>query len=234
MTPRTELVTLSWANGLTGVINPLHDIAHLCDERGVQLHLEASHVIGKLRFDLNSINPNFLTFGGEAVKVPCSSGVLLVRKGTKPPMIDNTLFDNAKLAALAKGAEETIDALDLVLIETARLRNRFEKLICEGVQEAKVLFQSSKRVPHITAIAFPGIFNEALLFRLHHRGVYATIGGGKFQQIALVLQACHIDEELANSTISFSLSRETTVADIEKAAAIIIEEVKALWVCKSC
>ncbi len=49
LSPRTALLSLSWANGLTGVIQPVLEIASLCKERGVRLHLDATHVFRKNR-----------------------------------------------------------------------------------------------------------------------------------------------------------------------------------------
>ena len=56
LSPRTALVSLSWANGLTGVVQPVAEIAQLCRQRDVRLHLDATHVLGKLIFDLTSQN----------------------------------------------------------------------------------------------------------------------------------------------------------------------------------
>jgi cysteine desulfurase len=91
-----------------------------------------------------------------------------------------------------------------------------------------VFFQESERLPNVSAIAFPGIANEALLYHLHRRGVYASIGGGTFQQIGLVLAASGIDPAIAHSAVSFSLSRETTEDQIDRAVAIIVDCVAKL------
>ena len=77
-------------------------------------------------------------------------------------------------------------------------------------------------------MGFPGISNEALLFLLSERGVAASIGGGSFQLIGLQLQAAGIEESLAQSAISFSLSRETTEEEVEQAVPAIIECVEQL------
>jgi len=70
--------------------------------------------------------------------------------------------------------------------------------------------------------------NEALLYALNRKGVYASIGGGTFQQIGYILKACAIPEMIGNTAISFSLSRETTDEDIDRAVDIIADCVKQL------
>jgi cysteine desulfurase len=114
-----------------------------------------------------------------------------------------------------------LDARDLVCTEVARLRSHFEAGVLEAVPDSMVFFQDVERVPNCTAIAFPGISNEALLYTLNRRGVYGSIGGGSYQQIGLLLMASGIEECVAHSSVSFSLSRETTEEQIDQAIDII-------------
>jgi cysteine desulfurase len=98
----------------------------------------------------------------------------------------------------------------------------------EGFPEAFPFYKEGNRLPHVTAMAFPGVVNEALLYALNQNGLYASIGGGTSQKLALILQASGVAESLAQSAISFSLSRETHEDDIEKAAEIVVEAAKKL------
>jgi cysteine desulfurase len=109
MTPRTALVSLSWANGLTGVINPIEEIAALCKERGAR---------------------------GDAIHAPAGTGCLIIRHGTRAsPFILGGVeqggyraggYSVAALAALGEAAREAADACDLMCTEVARLRGRLE------------------------------------------------------------------------------------------------------------
>lgn len=238
LTPRTALVSLSWADGLTGIIQPVQEIAALCQERGVLLHLDATHVIGKLFYDLEEIGAHFISFNGDQIHAPKGTGGLYIRRGVKlSPLIVGGLEQNGKragtfnvpgLIALGAAAKEALEARDYVGTEVARLRNHLEQGITEAVKEAVVLFHQQERLPHCTTIAFPGVASEALLYLLNRRKLYASIGGGSFQQIGLILVSCGVPEELALSAISFSLSRETEEEEIEKAIQIIVESVKQL------
>lgn len=238
MTPRTALVSLSWANGLTGVINPVDEIASLCHERGVRLHLDASHVLGKMFFEWDEVPANFVSFGGDPIHAPSGTGCLFIRHGTKcSPFILGGIEQNghragaysvAGLAALGEAAREAADACDLMCTEVARLRSHFEKEVVARIPEARVLFAESERLPNTSAIAFPGVANEALLYLLSRRGVYASIGGGSFQQIGLILAASGVPEHESHSAVSFALSRETTEDQIDRAVAIIVESVAKL------
>lgn len=233
LTPRSAIFSLSWASGLTGVIHPVQELAEVCKKRGVLFHLDASHVLGKLYFEPEEVGADIITFEGSLLHAPQGTGGLWWRDG-----LDLSSFiaggteqaskragppNPAGLAALAAASEQLLDSRDLLSMEGARLKVRLEDKIKEGYPEAVVFFADQERLPHVTAIGFPGISNEALLFSLSEQNVFASIGGGNFQQIGLILEASGIDSHLAHTAISFSLSRETTDEQIDLAAKIIVD-----------
>jgi len=231
ITPRTALVSLSWANCLTGVIHPVAEIATLCQERGILFHLDATHVLGKLFFDLADINPDFLTFNGDQFHAPKGTGGLFIKQNIKcKPLIIGGLEQAGRragdlnvpgLVALGYAAHEALETRDLLCTEVARLRDKLEEGVMKEFPEAVVFFRDQERLPNSTAIGFPGIANEAMLYTLNRKGVYASIGGGSAQQIALVLTASGVEESLAQSAINFCLSRETSEDEIERAIELI-------------
>lgn len=237
-TPRTALVSLSWANGLTGVVNPVAEIAKICKDRGVALHVDASHILGKLFYDLEEVQPSFISFSGDHLHAPKGTGGLYIKDGVKcSPFIVGGLDQAGHRAgnlnvpafvALGYAAAEAEDARDFVCTEIARLRNQLEEGLVSSIPDVQAFFRDQERVPHITALAFPGIPNELLLYALNRKNVFASMGGGNFQQIGLVLAASGVDKQLANSSLSFSLSRETTEDEIERAVSIITDTVKRL------
>lgn len=238
LTPRTAMLSISWANGLTGVIQPVEEIAALCKERGIVFHLDATHVLGKLFFEIESLDADLITFNGDHLHAPKGTGVLYIRSGIKcSPLILGGMeqgghragsYNIPGLVGLGVAASEAIECRDLVCMEVSRLRDKLEQLILNEVDGGMVFFRDQERLPHCTTIGFPGVTNEALLFLLNRKGVLASIGGGSFQQIGLILTASGVEETLAHSAISFSLSRETTENEIDVAAKIIIECVKSL------
>lgn len=238
MTPRTALVSLSWANGLTGVVNPIEEIATLCNERGVWLHVDATHTLGKLFHHNEDLCAHFVSFNGDNLHAPKGTGGLFIKGDVKcSPFIVGGIeqaghragcLNVAGLAALGEAAREALDARDLLGTEVARLRSHFETEILSAVPDAIVFFRDVERVPNCTAIAFPGVSNEALLYALNRRNLYASIGGGSYQQIGLLLMAAGVEESIAHSSISFSFSRETTEEQVDKAVSIVAEAVQRL------
>ena len=238
LTPRTALISLSWANGLTGVVNPVADIAKICHERGIALHLDATHILGKLFYEMDEVGATFITFNGDHLHAPKGTGGLWIKAGTKcSPFILGGIeqgghragsFNIPGLIGLGHASTELIDSRNLLCTEVARLRDKLEEGIIEGFPEAVVFFKDAERLPNVSCMGFSGIANEALLYALNRKGVYACIGGGSFQQVGLVVAAAGISETLAHSAISFSLSRETTEEAIDHAIEIVVESSKKL------
>ncbi len=223
--PRTSLVSISWVNGLTGVVHPIADLAEACHAKDVRLHVDASYVIGKTYFRFEDLNIDFLTFDGSLLHAPKGTAGLIVKEKTLFSHSISSMMGTpvGQVVALAQALEEGRSMFDHLCLETARLRDKLEKGILEGFPEAVILFQKAERLPNCCAIAFPGVVADALLFLLNRKGVYASLGGGHCQKLSHILVACGIDETLVQCALSFSLSFETKEEEIDYAIKTIVE-----------
>ncbi len=238
ITPRTALISLEWANGMTGMIHPISEIAKLCFVRGIRFHVDATHVLGRLYFDLAEVGADLISFNGDHLHAPKGTGGLYIRHkvdvssfilgGMEQGGQRAGSYNIPGLIALGTAAKQMNEARDYVCTEIARLRDKLERGVVSYFPKAMPLFQNAERLPHVSAIAFPGIANEALLFALNRKGVYASIGGGNYQQIGLILNACGIEETLSHTAVNFTLSRETTEDEIDRAIEVIAEAAKQL------
>lgn len=231
ITPRTALFSIPWASGLTGVVQPILELAKICKLRSVRLLVDATHALGKIYFDLKDLSIDMMAFNGDQIHAPKAAGGLYVREGVfLTPFIAGGM-EQAGLRAgtvnvpgivgLGVAAKQALEARDYIGTEVARIRMHFENEVMRRIPTAKILFGYEERVPHITAISFPGVLNEALLFALNRRGIFASIGGGSQQQLTYYLHHCHVEPRLAQSALSFSLSRETTEEQVERAAGAL-------------
>jgi cysteine desulfurase len=222
---RTSLVSISWANGLTGVIHPIADLAEACHAKDVCLHVDASYVIGKTFFRFEDLSIDFLTFDGSLLHAPKgTAGMIVKEKAIFSHPISSTMgMPVGQIVALAEALEEGKSMFDHLCLETARLRDKLEKGIQESFPDAILLFQMAERLPNCCAIAFPGVIGDALLFLLNRKGIYASLGGGHCQKLSHILMACGVDETLAQCALSFSLSFETREEEIDYAIKTIVE-----------
>jgi cysteine desulfurase len=227
ITPRTALISVTAAQGLTGVIQPVEQIGALAKEKGVLFHLEASYAIGKTYFSFGGSNIDYLTFSGERIHSVRGTGALFVKKGRPlvPLILGGGSFDLPALAALGAAAGLSCLSLDSMGLEGSRLRDLFETELERQVPGVKVLFRGEPRLPNTTAMIFPKVHAEALDYFLERKGVHPNMGGGTCQNLKSLLSASGIETE---SALSFSLSRMTTEEEILRGVSTIVEEVKRL------
>ncbi len=228
--PRSSLLSLSGANGLTGVIQPLEELSSLCKERGLHVHVDASYLIGKLPFSFKDLDIDFLTFDGSILHAPKGTAALVVKEKTPlpPPLSSMTGICVGGLVALAQALEAGVERTELMGLEIARLRDKLEKGVLQGCPGAEVVFKKMRRLPNCTVLTFSKIHSDALLFLLHRHQVYASLGGGHAQRLSHLLVASEIDSVRAQCALSFSLSFQTTEEEIDRAIAVIIKCVHQL------
>jgi cysteine desulfurase len=211
--PRTALVSLAWANNLTGVIHPMEDLVRVCREKEVYVHVDVSALFGKYFFRLRDLQVDFLTFTSE------EATVLFCKKSSfskeQKPLTANLLH------ALNSSVQKKISAFHHFCTETARLKTRFEKAVQSLFPEAIVLFEHVERLPHCSVIAFPGVHSEMLLYALKRRGIDARRGGGEQQKLSELLSASGVEPCLSHAALSFSLSYEMTEEQIDSIAEVI-------------
>ena len=220
--PRTALVSVCLAQGITGIVQPIQEIAKICQEKNVYLHVDATYGIGKISLEFIS---DYLTFSGDRMHALKSSGALFAkaRCPLSPLMSGASGMDIPSLASLTAAAQQSILTLDVMGLEVARLREKLEKQILERIPGTQVLLGDSLRLPNVSVIAFPRVHQEALLYALNHRKVFASMGGGCHQELSRLLISSGYDERIAVSALSFSLSRMTTEMEINEALMRIVD-----------
>ena len=228
--PRSSLLSLAWASGLTGVVQPIEELAQICKEKQIALHVDASYVIGKWPCFFHESGIDFLTFDGSFLHAPKGTAGLIIRDKTplSAPLSAMTGISVGGIASLAKSIEIVQQKMDGMQLETARLRDLLEKGIVKGFPQAQILFKQQLRLPNCTAIAFPGVVSDALLFLLNRKKIYASLGGGHCQKLSHLLIASHVDPCLAQCALSFSLSFETTKEEIEQVIEAVVSSARHL------
>jgi len=230
-TIKTCLISCSYACALTGVIQPVEEIIDFTKERNILVHLDITHCVGKLALDCSALDADYITFNGQQFHGLSGTGGLFA-KSTAPlyPLIHGENEERARrggvlimplLASFAQTLQEAKANEMFYCTEVSRLRDMFERELVARCPGTQVLFQNEERLPHISCIAFPGIKSELLLFALHKKNLYASMGGGSFQHIENVLLASGISKPTAQCALSFGLSKDTQEQEIEQALDVI-------------
>jgi cysteine desulfurase len=236
--PRTAMISTTLAHGLTGVIQPIEEMAQLAKEKKVLLHVDTSYAMGKYYFSWADLGADYLTFSGDRMHALKSSGGLfakaeaplvpLILGGSEQAGLRGGAFDIPSFMALSAAAQQASLYLDAMSLEVARIRDCFEADLQAEIPEIKILFQETLRLPNTSVVIFPRVHHEALLYFLNRKGVYATAGGPYCQHLSRILIQLGFSEEEAQSAVSFSLSRMNTQEEMARAVKIIAEAVRSL------
>lgn len=229
ISPRTAMISISMVHGLTGVVQPIEEISCIAHEKGILLHVDATYALGKCYCNFQDLGVDYLTFSGDRLHSVKSSGGLFA-KAKRPllPFVLGAPLDVPAVIALAAAASHASLSLDLMGLEIARLRDRLEEEVLGRMVDVKPLFKGQFRLPNVSVLSFPRVHQEALFDALRRKRLFASIGGFSMPHLSRHLIASGFDEHTAETAISFSLSRFTTLSEIEKAIEVICEAVSSL------
>ena len=174
ISPRTTLLALSWADALTGVIQPLFEIANFCQENNILLYVQASSVVGKLYFRGDEFPIDYLAIDGRDIGSVEGTGLLFTRAKVVTPE------SSAGILALSQAVRELDEAMDDRLLESGRLRAEFEKGIAG---RATIHFKESDRLPDVSCFSLKGVHADLLLNRLNAKGIAGSLGGERWQKL---------------------------------------------------
>lgn len=216
--PRTAVISVTVAQSLTGVIQPIEEIAALAKQKNILLHLDGATALGKMPFSFQESGADYFTFLGDRIHSVPSSGGIFVKEGRPVPATSRA--DAPSLFALSAAAAQAKIYADSMVLEVARLRDQFEYDLLLANPGAESLFADTLRLPNTSVLSFSGVHQEALLYLLQRKGLIATFGGSYSQLASRLFKS--------ETALSFSLSRMTTEEELKKAVRLITDCVQVL------
>ncbi len=225
----TALVSIMWANSETGTIFPIAEIAKLAHEKGALFHTDAVQAVGKIPVDVQAAGVDMLSLSAHKFHGPKGIGVLYVKRGTRflPYLMGGHQEKHRRagtenvpyIVGLAKAAELAKKRVtDGTMDKVAALRDKLEQGILASIPDVKVNGDPAHRVPNTTNISFGYIEGESILMYLNDFGICASSGSactsGSLEP-SHVLRAMNVPFQFAHGSIRFSLSDQTSEADID-------------------
>jgi cysteine desulfurase len=238
--PDTQLVSLMHVNNETGVIQNVSVVGAMCRERGVVFHVDAAQSAGKLPIDVESMNIDLLSLTAHKTYGPKGVGALYVRK--RPPVgLRPLIHGGGQEAGLRSGTLATHQIVGMGAafelanrereedVERIRvLRDRLWQGIA-SVGDIELNGHRELRVANVLNVSFHGIEGESLQFALRELAVSAGAACSSASEAAsYVLRALGRSDQLAHSSLRFSLGRFTTAEEIETAIEAVRREVTRL------
>ena len=235
------VVSIMWANNETGVLFPIERIASAVKERGILIHVDAVQAVGKFAIKLDRVPIDYLSCSAHKFHGPKGIGGLYVREGSPyfPLFVGGRQERDRRagtenvpgiigLACALKLAVETPASGELRI---QALRERLEQCLVSEIAESFVNGRDCPRISNTANITIPKVDSEALLIRLGQAGIAASSGSACLTgalEASHVLKAMGHSDELAMSSLRFSLSRYTMADELESALRIIPEMVSEI------
>ncbi|MCS6960408.1 MAG: cysteine desulfurase NifS [Pseudanabaenaceae cyanobacterium SKYGB_i_bin29] len=243
LTGDTAIVSTMYANNETGVIFPVEEIGQLVKSHGALFHVDAVQAVGKVPINLQNSPIDFLTLSGHKFHAPKGVGALFIRRGVRfrPLLIGGHQEKNrrggtenvASIVGLGRAAELARQNIEKMLAVQA-LRDYLEQGILTTIPDTVVNGKGSPRLPNTSNIGFKYIEGEAILLLLDREGICASSGSACTSdslEPSHVLRAMGLPYSVLHGSIRFSLSRYTTLAEVERLLAVmptIVAKLRAL------
>jgi len=242
MTDRTILVSLMAANNETGTLHPLAEIGQLCKQRGVLFHTDATQVVGKVPINVETMGIDLLSCSGHKIYGPKGVGALYVRRrgprvrllcqmdggGHERGMRSGTL-NVPGIVALGAAAEICRTEMAQESKRLTAMRDRLQEAISAGLEFVKLNGHPTQRLPNTLNFSFAYVEGEALMMKMKD---IAVSSGSACTSASLeashVLRAMGVGDDLAHSSIRFSLGRFNIQEEIDFAAEQVVRAVKEL------
>jgi cysteine desulfurase len=241
LSPNTACVSFMWANNETGVIFPVDRFAALAHNAGALFHTDAVQAAGKIPIDVRNTQIDLLSFSAHKLHGPKGIGALYVRKGVPlQPLVRGGRQERGRRAGtenvpaivgFGKAAEASGHALRNEMPRVMHLRDSLERRLLAKIDDAWVIGDRANRVPTTLNIAFAHVESDPILVLLNKCGIAASSGSAcasGSMEPSHVLRAMKVPYTAAHGAVRFSLSRESTVEEIDLVLDVLPEIIAKL------
>lgn len=249
--PDTELVSIAYANGEIGTIQPLRELAQVVaderarrlaagEDRPIYLHTDASQAAVLKTLNVSALGADLITVSAAKMYGPKQVGLLWVRSGIE---LRPLVCGGGQEAGVRSGTENVPGIIGFArAFELARelreseskrlhgLRNWLQGQLTSAFPGAVVAgpTRDAQRLDNLLHVSFPGVLARRLVILLDQHGVFVGTGSAcaaSKMTVSPVLEAIGAAPEVAEGSLRITLGRETTRGQVERAAQIIIDVV---------
>jgi len=245
--PDTILASVMFVNNEIGVIQDIAALGEICRERGVIFHVDSAQATGKVEIDLSRLKVDLMSFSAHKTYGPKGIGALYVRRkprirleaqihggGHERGMRSGTLATH-QIVGMGEAFRLAREEMASENIRIGALRDRLWAGLSD-IEEVYLNGDLTHRVPHNLNVSFNFVEGESLIMAIKE---LAVSSGSACTSASLepsyVLRALGRNDELAHSSIRFSIGRFTTEADIAFAIHLLkakigkLRELSPLW-----
>jgi cysteine desulfurase len=236
----TILISISFVNNEIGVIQDIKSIGEICKSKGLLLHVDAAQAVGKIDFNLNDLNVDLMSFSAHKVYGPKGIGALYVRRKPRVRLVPQMHggghergFRSGTLAThqIVGMGEAFKLAKSEMPIEIERIRT-LRNILLKNLQEMEEVYINGdldQRIVHNLNVSFNFVEGESLMMAIKD---IAVSSGSACTSASLepsyVLRAIGRNDELAHSSIRFTIGRFNTEDEINYTVKLVKEKVAKL------
>ena len=238
--PDTTIVSVMLVNNEIGVIQDIAAIGEICRERGILFHVDAAQATGKVAIDLQKLKVDLMSFSAHKTYGPKGIGALYVRR--KPRVrLEAQMHGGGHERGFRSGTLATHQIVGMgeafriakeeMASENERVRMLRDRLWkgLSGMEEVYLNGDMEHRVPHNLNVSFNFVEGESLIMAVKD---IAVSSGSACTSASLepsyVLRALGRNDELAHSSIRFTIGRFTTVEEVDYAVKLLQEKIAKL------
>lgn len=242
---QTVLISIIYANNEVGTIQPIRQIALIVEEirkkrqksgnkLPIYLHTDAAQAGAYLDLHASRLGVDLMTINGGKIYGPKQSGALFVKAGVN---LKPQILGGGQERSMRSGTENVpgiigfSKALDLAQEKRAEesqrlsdLRGLFFELLNRKIPKAVINGSLKHRLPNNIHVTFPGLDNERLIMQLDEAGIIAAAGSAcaaSTEEPSHVLKAMGLSNEQAQSSLRFTMGRQTTEKDIRHTISVL-------------
>ncbi len=245
--PDTVLVSIMAVNNEIGVVQPIAQIGELLRSKGILFHVDAAQATGKIDIDLSTLKVDLMSFSAHKTYGPKGIGALYVRR--KPRVrLEAQMHGGGHERGMRSGTLATFlivgmgEAFRLARVEMQEENKRVTALrdrLYKGLSDMPEIYVNGdlvNRVPHNLNVSFAYVEGESLIMAVRD---IAVSSGSACTSASLepsyVLRALGLTDELAHSSIRFSIGRFTTEEEVDFTVDLLhkqigrLREMSPLW-----
>lgn len=236
----TILASIMHVNNEIGVIQDIQSFGKICRERGIVFHVDAAQSAGKLPIDVRQLPVDLMSFSAHKVYGPKGIGALYVCRTPRirlEPLIhggghENGLRSGTLATHQIVGMGEAFALANECMPAEAKRLTALRDQLWAGIQQLNAVYLNGdaiQRSPGNLNISFAGVEGDSLLLALKDLAVStASACSSASIEPSYVLRAIGVGEQLAHSSLRFSIGRFTTEENIQFAIDTIVQQVRRL------
>lgn len=228
MKTTTTMVSIMYANGEIGTIEPIKEIGAFTKEKGILFHSDAVAATGNIPIDVRDVPVDALSMSANQFYGPAGIGALYVREGVRIlPFLEGGVQENGRRAGteniigivgMGKAAELAKSEMTQRMDKVQNLRNQLRDGIVKNIHHVYVNGHPKNYLPGNLSLCIEYIEGESILLFLDMQGIAISSGSActsRSLKASHVIMATGVDAALAQGTVLFSLGLDNSGDDVK-------------------